>query len=219
MRLAITGRLEQWPEQKPFDKRKHVPLQFIEISDTLGVTLIPALSPEKTADDIAGICDGLILSGTLNDIHPSYYGEEPAPGLKYEIDEYAGDRSLILAFSAENKPILGICGGLQSINVTFGGTLHQHIDGHFLNDRGHRATVSDGSFLAEVYGAGEISVNSSHHQVVKDKAPGFAVTAVSSDGIIEAIERDNIIGVQWHPEAAMDMDFFRAFVDRFIVKK
>ena len=129
MRLAITGRLEQWPEQKPFDKRKHVPLQFIEISDTLGVTLIPALSPEKTADDIAGICDGLILSGTLNDIHPSYYGEEPAPGLKYEIDEYAGDRSLILAFSAENKPILGICGGLQSINVTFGGTLHQHIDG------------------------------------------------------------------------------------------
>ena len=49
--------------------------------------------------------------------------------------------------------------------------------------------------------------------------PGFAVTAVSSDGIIEAIERDNIIGVQWHPEAAMDMDFFRAFVDRFIVKK
>ncbi len=46
-----------------------------------------------------------------------------------------------------------------------------------------------------------------HHQVVKDKAPGFAVTAVSSDGIIEAIERDNIIGVQWHPEAAMDMDF------------
>lgn len=47
MRLAITGRLEQWPEQKPFDKRKHVPLQFIEISDTLGVTLIPALSPER----------------------------------------------------------------------------------------------------------------------------------------------------------------------------
>ncbi len=219
MRLAITGRLEIRPDQKPFDSRKYVPAQFIKIADSLAMTLIPVLSPERTAGDIAAICDGLIISGTMNDIDPAYYGEKPEPGIKYDIDEYAGDLALIRAFSSGRKPILGICGGLQSINVAFGGTLIQHVDGHFLNDGSHMAEISENSFLSEVYGKGQIEINSFHHQVIKETAPGFSVTAVSSDGVIEAIEKDNIIGVQWHPEAAVDMKFFNTFAEKFLIKK
>ena len=254
MRIAISGRREQRPDQPPFENRIYVASQFAKISDELGFTLIPAVCAERTAASLAEVCDGLILSGTSNDIDPSYYGEEPLPGISYAVDEYAGDRALIEAFAAAEKPILGICGGLQSLNVFFGGSLHQHVEGHYLagsrkaaggdgccdgggreaKDEGrrtHEAEIVPGTFLAAVYGpapaqdsAGgaaaeaplKIEINSFHHQAVKDLAPGFTAAAFSGDGLVEAIEKGNLIGVQWHPEAMMDMKFFRAFVARFV---
>lgn len=96
-----------------------------------------------------------------------------------------------------NKPILGICAGIQEINVIFGGTLHQQIPNHYLRDNSkHEIHIMNDSFLYEVYKSNFMEVNSYHKQAIKNLAPNFKITAISADGIIEGIERDNIVAVQ-----------------------
>ena len=104
------------------------------------------------------------------------------------------------AFSKANKPIFGICRGIQLINVYFGGSLHQHIgDNH--KSGSHNINVIKNSFIDKAYPDGMRS-NSSHHQAVKKLAPGFKISAISDEGIIEAIENPekNIYATQFHPE-------------------
>lgn len=215
MIFAIRGRFENIPSQGPFDHRYYITTYFARIFDELNILLFPVMSSDH-ATEFAGVCDGLIVPGSFNDIHPSYYGRQPEPGLSYEIDEFSGDRRLIMAFAEKEKPIIGICGGLQSINVTFGGTLHQRVKDHFIDDGRHDIILKENSFLRGLYGRETISVNSFHNQAVDTPAPGFSVSAVSADGVIEAIEKDNIIGVQWHPEVLGDVDFFRSFLEKHI---
>lgn len=213
MILAIIERIENIKEETPFNNRYYLTEHYKNIFDELDVLLFPIVS-DKNLETICNICDGLIVPGSCIDINPSYYNEEPIDDKKYDIDEFKLDKALIELFSNANKPILGICGGLQSINVYFGGSLNQHINNHNLNDKLHKINIKENTFLYEIYNSNEY-VNSFHHQSIKEVANGFNVSAIAEDGTIEAIEKDNIVGVQWHPERVNDLSFFRHFINKF----
>jgi putative glutamine amidotransferase len=159
--------------------------------------------------------DGLLLAGG-GDIDPRHYGAEPSPFLR-DVDPARDRTELTLARWAleRDKPILGICRGLQVINVALGGTLIQDIaaevagalphdlpDGS-AGDMAHRAEIEPGSTLQRIARAGIPEVNSSHHQAVQRAAAGLRVTARAPDGVIEALEAPGLryaLAVQWHPE-------------------
>lgn len=214
MILAIIERKENVKEEKPFNSRYFLTEHYKAIFDEMNILLFPIVS-EKNLDKVCDICDGLIVTGTANNINPKYYNQEPLKGEEYNIDEYIIDREAINIFAKYQKPILGICGGVQSINVTFGGTLYQSVNNHNIKHLTHKIEIIDNTFLNKVYQKTEIPVNSYHHQAIKDVAKDFKISAISEDGIIEAIEKDNIIGVQWHPEKMMDMKFFKKFIEEY----
>ena len=162
--------------------------------------------------------DALLLTGGA-DIDPRYMGEEPDYALLHDVNPKRDEQEILLTRLADDRalPILGICRGIQTLAVAFGGKVHQDqyagIGGELLAhdqepiDR-HVAT-HDVSFvhdcmLARLFGCESIAVNSFHHQSVSVAPAGFAVAAVSPDGVIEAMEAvdgRSIIGVQWHPES------------------
>ena len=216
MKIAIVSRLESCPAEKPFDKNFYIDALFPEIFDRFDITLIPIISL-KNLEEIGKLCDGLILPGSSTDVDPKYYYDVPYPGKSYDYDEYIFDKQILDVFVKYKKPILGICGGMQTLNVYFGGDLNQNISNHKLGDwHMHHINIEKQSFLYDVYKDMEMSVNSFHRQAVRKLAPNFKVTAMSEDGIIEAIEYDNIVAVQWHPEVLNDIHFFFLFVNRFL---
>lgn len=213
MKIAIIERIENDEEDKPFNKRYYLDNSFREIFDELGILLIPVIS-EKNLKEVCDMCDGLVVTGSANDVYPQYYGEEPIK--EYKFDEYPLVKNIVELFAKANKPILGICAGIQEINVIFGGTLHQEIPNHNLKDQSkHNVKLNNDSFLYKVYKENLIEVNSYHKQAIKDLAPDFKITAMSEDGIIEGIEKDNIVAVQWHPETLHDMKLFKCFIEKF----
>lgn len=217
-KIAIIERIENYEEDKPFNKKYYIDDWFREIFDELGVLLIPVIS-ENHLEKIADMCDGLVVTGSANDVHPKYYKEEPIEGKKYTFDEFGLAKNIVEIFSDANKPILGICAGIQEINVIFGGTLYQQIPNHYLRDGStHKIEIKPNSFLHDVYKVNEMQVNSYHKQAIKDLAPNFKITAISEDGIIEGIEKDNIIAVQWHPEVLKDMKIFEKFIKEILEK-
>lgn len=218
MKIAIIGRLENYKEDKPFNKRYIIDESYRKIFDELKILVIPVIS-EHNLEEIANMCDALILPGSAIGVDPKYYNDKPFSGKEYKYDEYKLDKKIINLFVKSKKPILGICGGLQTLNVYFGGDLNQNIFNHKLNDGSmHNIEITSDSFLKEVYHKDKIQVNSYHRQAIRKLAPNFRVTATSDDGIIEAIEDGNIIGVQWHPEVLYDMTFFDSFIKKFFHK-
>jgi len=182
--------------------------------------IIPVAQDEASMGSLLDGMHGLILSGGA-DIHPRYYGEEPQRGLG-QVDEPL-DRMELLAARlalARNLPVLGICRGVQLLNVALGGTLHQHLpaqipdclDHALAADKAvnaHTIRIEPGTHLHRILGKKEVWVNSGHHQAVKDLATGCVVSARARDGVIEAIEvadRPYVIGLQWHPEGTWRED-------------
>jgi putative glutamine amidotransferase len=167
------------------------------------------VSPELAPAAAAALCDGLVISGG-DDIPPELYGERAAAAARPESAERINwERRLLDLFTRAATPLLGVCYGMQLINVHFGGTLVQDIagaDAAALDHGGggratsHEVKIAAGSFLAPLFGSAAV-VCSTHHQAVARLAPGFRVAATSPDGVIEAIERDHLLAVEWHPEA------------------
>ena len=180
--------------------------------------LIPTNMPLDKLDDLISRLDGVILAGG-GDIDPARFGGEMHEKVKNIIPERDEiEIQLVTKVIEVGKPFLGICRGLQVINVVLGGTLYQDLpsqfDGDVLKHRQttpkwqatHEVEVRDGSYLAEVAGRGVVKVNSYHHQGIKGLADGLVVSARSADGVIEAIEGTDLpghwlVGVQWHAEA------------------
>ena len=155
--------------------------------------------------------DGLLVLGG-GDIHPSLYGQLPIAAPGYGVDARVDETEIALVRSAaaSGLPIMGICRGMQVINVAFGGTLiqdlgpdsiHQvHTEAPGMSD--HDVAIRPDTLLASALGPGSVRVRSGHHQAVQDLGIGMLATAEAPDGLIEAIEHEDhwILGVQWHPE-------------------
>jgi len=208
MKIAVTQRFDlgkykagEWlisKNNKEMFERKNVFL--IQVNNTLNI------------DEVVNMCDGLFVPGGA-DVNPKLYGEEinGSVNIVDEMDEL--DYAYIKAFNEAGKPIMGICRGHQIINVYFGGTLHQDITNH-KDGVHHKVDVTKRSFIDEMYHQEKLTVNSFHHQAIKDLAPGFEICAKSEDGYIEAIQKDNIYSVQWHPEMEDPTEFINYFVDK-----
>jgi putative glutamine amidotransferase len=189
-------------------------------------------NPERVVGEIAG----LLLTGGV-DVDPARYGElREATVTNVEPDRDAFEFALLQAAREKVMPVFGICRGVQVMNVAFGGSLFQDIAAqmtgileHTLPTPpcaiAHEVWVSKGSRLwslmqEKMADADTCSVNSRHHQAVKQLAPGFEVTATAPDGVIEAIECANgstfCLGVQWHPENFWRTGEFRPLFEGFI---
>lgn len=176
--------------------------------------------------------DGLLLTGGAFDIDPEEYGERRKPHCgPAKPERTAFERALLAGALARDLPVLGVCGGMQLINVALGGSLFQDIATEVptaitheqkIDKRRpwHGVEVRKGSKLARAVGEGQLMVNSTHHQAVRHLGEGLTATASASDDLVEAFECANyrfVVGVQWHPELLMltvpaNLGLYRAFV-------
>jgi putative glutamine amidotransferase len=180
--------------------------------------LIPLVDDEEVMRALYERIDGLLLSGG-GDIEPSRYGEEPIPELG-STDPLRDTVELWLArwAAADGKPILGICRGVQMLNVALGGTLYQDIpaqlDSELVHDSSytrqdwaymaHDLRLDPNSKLAQFFGTTNFPTNSLHHQSLKALGSGIKAVGWAPDGVVEAVEGRNghfMVGVQCHPEA------------------
>ena len=208
------------------DMGGHEPTYFLRaryiraIEELGGVPLILPLVAEPAARRrlLDGV-DGLLLTGSGPDLPPSLYGEKQ----RYTFPLVSGRRAdfeleVIRQARLRNLPLLGICGGMQAVNVACGGSLFQDICAQIPGAMDHRqktkaihvshaVSVAPKSLLRKVVARDTLMVNSSHHQSVKTVAPSLTASAVSPDGIIEAIESPTqrfLLAIQWHPEFLFD---------------
>src|SRR5215467_4220895 len=177
------------------------------------------LPPQPGVASLLDRLDGLVLSGG-GDIDPARYGADRDPANPRRDD---AEIELARQAIAAGLPLLGICRGLQVVNVALGGTLHQHLpalvghDGHSPEQHGygsHKVSVAAGSQLAGILGRTEAAVPTHHHQSVGRLGEGLVATAWTDDGTVEAAELAEpasfMIAVQWHPEAGDDLSLFGA---------
>ncbi|MCI7813143.1 MAG: gamma-glutamyl-gamma-aminobutyrate hydrolase family protein [Lachnospiraceae bacterium] len=206
----------------------------VSIRNAGGIPVIlPICHDERDVEEVLEHLDGILMSGGY-DMDPELYGEEALTEQGFimrEVDD--SDLLLIRKAYEKKKPIFGICKGVQSINVAFGGNLYQDLKvqrpGCIRHnqkgpgaDAAHMVTIHPESFLQSCFGD-HVRVNTHHHQAVKAVAEGFFVAAQAKDGVVEAIEKKEgsfVLGVQWHPEmmaSAGDRQMQRMF-ERFIEK-
>ena len=195
--------------------------------------------PAKQLRDLADTLDAVVLSGSPADVDPAHFRAAREPqSAEPDPDRERTDFALLEHAFSEQKPVLAICYGIQSLNVHLGGTLiqdipaaigtgveHDHEDG--APDSIHPVRIEPGTQLAQLAGSTEAVVNSSHHQSLKDPGRGLRVTARATDGVIEAVEWTGdsnwAIGVQWHPERmpadAFAQSLFRGLVNAAAARK
>lgn len=185
--------------------------------------VLPSLDPAVAAQVVDGL-DGLLLTGG-GDVDPARYGAGPEPECgPPDLPRDAWELALIDAARSAARPILGICRGIQVLNVAFGGTLVQDlpargIDGHDqieqAGDEVHRVRFALDSLLHQITGTAELGINTLHHQAVDAVGDGLDVVGTTDDGVVEAVEAaaDPIIAVQWHPELLLDRSSHQALFD------
>ena len=205
-------------------------LRGIELAGGAPVVL-PMTEDLWVLEDILRGCSGLLLPGG-HDVEPALYGQALLP----ECGELCRSRDKLegrlLTWALERDiPILGICRGAQMLNVHLGGTLYQdlptqrpasleHSQQPPYEQTTHRVTVLEGGLLAGLIGAGELAVNSLHHQAIDRVASGLVVDALSEDGLVEGVHLPGkrfVLGVQWHPEYCCEqqteaLGIFRGFL-------
>ena len=171
------------------------------------VTSAGGIAVAEYCPDVSTDYDGLILGGG-NDIDPAYYGEEINGAVNFDLQRDAAEFKLAKAFIDAKKPIMGICRGHQLLNVVFGGSLYQDIENakehsSFSDyDLIHTVNAKENTFISELYGE-SFTVNSIHHQAVKELGKDLEVIMTSSDGkTVEGLKHKHlpIFSVQWHPE-------------------
>jgi putative glutamine amidotransferase len=194
------------------------------VDAVLGAGALPVLLPpaEQVAAAFLALVDALVVTGGAFDVPPELYGEarRPACGPLKE-SRTSFEKELLEAALAAGMPVLGICGGMQLLNVVRGGTLHQDLEAD-AGIRGHEQPppkdvpthgidVAPGTLLSRLLGTGHPPhrVSSTHHQAVRDCGTGVLASARAPDGVVEAIELPDLsfaLGVQWHPESLLRHD-------------
>lgn len=232
-RIALGAVVRQW------DGAERTGLNSAYVRSVLAaggvpVMLSPHMGPSYAARALDGV-DGLVLTGG-EDMDPAWYQMEPHPKANppsRERDLF--ELALFAAARQRELPILGICRGIQVVNVALGGTLWQDLPSerpgsvdHYpeaaRGERTHLVRLQPGTITAAALGGTEVRVNSFHHQAIRDLAPQLAATGWSEDGLIEAVESGPgqpwLLAVQWHPEEmtgearSPDRGLFRALVER-----
>lgn len=198
---------------------------------------VPLVMPNIEGDDniaaLAGLADGILFSGG-EDVHPSYFNEDlKADNLKINDKRDKFEMQLAEKVIPMDLPVLGICRGMQLLNIASGGNIYQDIGMQYKTDLRHSNPQSskddiihevklvETTKLHNLYGRSLKGVNSFHHQAVKDLAPGLKASAHSEDGILEAYELEGdrfFIGLQWHPEMLFEkypeeLKIFKFFVE------
>lgn len=186
-------------------------VRAVQRAGARAVLLVPdaAEDPEGVLD----LVDALVLTGGAGDLDPNLYGHDPHPEtgpVQPERDAY--ELALARAAVERRMPTLGICRGMQVLNVAYGGTIEQHLPG-VLGHEDHRHTpgqfadhdvrLEPGTLAASAAGAGTVTVKSHHHQGIREPGKGLVVTGRADDGTVEAVEdrsRPFVLGVLWHPE-------------------
>ena len=231
-RIAVSGVLRHWQDAR----RAGVNAAYVSaVAQAGGIPLILSqlMGDGRTARALEG-CQGLLLTGG-EDVDPIHYGAEPSAALGSvdgERDRF--ELALFAAARAARLPILGICRGIQLVNVALGGTLYQdlpserpgpvdHNPDAARDARTHHVCLAPGSRAADALGVDRLVPNSFHHQAIRDLAPGLVASGWSDDGVIEAVESraDDgwVLAVQWHPEEmhadriAPEGGLFKALVD------
>jgi len=220
MRLAILPRYQDLQkENSVWNERHYVLREYEKMARENGVGLWAVLTPI----DMEGICehcDGLVIPGSRNRVNPSYYGGEPMdPPPAY--DDFATDIKLIDYFVKHNKPIFGICAGLQAINIYFGGTIGIIAENNPHSNTRHDISITPGSFVYDVFKSERADINSYHTRHIVKLGEGLTVVAKADDGVIEAVENKEkrIFATQWHPEQSYHADpsvekkFFENFLE------
>ena len=175
--------------------------------------LVPVPEEPRMSEPALALCDGLLFPGGW-DVDPRHYGEPPHATLGPVLPELDAFWFYAAAYAAEHRiPMLGICRGMQLLNVACGGSLYQDIgeraEKNLLHAQQlrrdtptHKVLIEPGSRLDRILGAGSVYTNTLHHQSVKDLGKGLAIAARAEDGVVEAIESPDglIVAVQWHPE-------------------
>ncbi|MGF1579556.1 MAG: gamma-glutamyl-gamma-aminobutyrate hydrolase family protein [Gemmataceae bacterium] len=197
--------------------------------------VMPPINAEPEINAFLDRVDGFILTGGL-DMDPRRFGQpQHAATERMPERRETNDKTLIQALRERELPTLGIGLGMQQLNIAFGGTLYlhlpedlpramPHVDPYEEGPHRHLVTIEANTRLDDIYGGGELRVNSHHHQAVNQVAPKWRVGAKAPDGVIEAIELDDptwfCLGVQWHPESdtatALDMQLFECFIQACI---
>ncbi len=232
-RIALGGVVRNW------DGAERTGLNSAYVRSVAAAGGVPLILSQLAGPSLAARAldgaDGLVLTGG-EDMDPAWYQAEQSPHCNppdRERDLF--ELALFAAARQRELPILGICRGIQVMNVALGGTLYQDLSSERpgpvdhnrvgpRTDRSHAVTLAPGSLAAEALGGTLISVNSFHHQAIRDLAPQLAASGWSEDGLIEAVESAEgqpwMLAVQWHPEemhaelAAPDRGLFRALVER-----
>ena len=226
--IGITTRLEVTTDT--FYLRRF----YAEALEAAGATplYIPLIPNREYLGSVIERLDGLLLSGSASDLDPAHYGEEPLPRLGPVVSERDSCDLLLIEMAEKRKlPVLGICFGMQSLNVARGGSLYQdletqapnvlkHEQGLPANRPSHFVKLEADAALTQWAGNHTVRVNSSHHQAIKDVGRDLRVVGRASDGVIEAVEDPRpdrfVIGVQWHPEIGWERDqFSQAIFARF----
>jgi putative glutamine amidotransferase len=179
-----------------------------------GLPVLIAHGDEAVAGAYLALCDGLVITGGAFDIEPSRYGEERRAGCgPAKVGRTDFEWALCEAAIAARLPLLGVCGGMQLMNVVRGGSLHQDLPRELglsheqpppLDAPSHEVEIASGTLLASLVGAAPLPANSTHHQAVNQPGAGVLVSARARDGVVEAIELPDAsfaLGVQWHPES------------------
>ena len=235
--IAITGAdfPQNTDKRSPFIAARQAYIEYVLQTGSLAA-LIPNITDRSMAKRYAETFDGIIFTGG-GDIHPQFYAskkQKMTGALNQTVDTTRDESELLLykAFFTHKKPILGICRGMQLINVAMGGTLTQHIKENGVKEvhmnsvenglwyvTSHSVQVSPNSRLHTITNEESFQVNSAHHQMVQKPGKDLAVSAKSPQNIPEAIEylrNQFVLGVQWHPEQLKESKESRAIIQAFI---